>query len=239
VLPGTYDVQRSAADTAQLYSNITRRGFLGLQAKYADEDDGCPEVWTDNPTTHYSLKANGREKKVQFYEGCEGELPALEALRDIQREITEVSNLEQFFGSRSERRCRRLDLDGATDFASSYVLGDATGEALCTLRFATSQFRFSPSEWIASTCQGEVVSRGSYLRAACVATCWLSTITRRSAGPARTLHKLPSRFMAPRPTARERSRASSCVWLRSKPNRSSWRSAAIVVTESPCRHPSV
>jgi hypothetical protein len=68
VLPGTYDVQRSAADAARLYSNIILRGFLGLQAKYESEADGCPEVWTDNPTTYYTLKANGREKKVHYYE---------------------------------------------------------------------------------------------------------------------------------------------------------------------------
>lgn len=163
VLPGTYDVQRSAADAAQLYSNIIRRGFLGLQAKYEDEDDGCPEVWTDNPTSYYSLKANGREKKVQFYEGCEGELPGLDTLRDIQREIIEVTNLEQFFGSQSDRRCKRVRID-AMDFASSYVLRDATGKTLGTLRFTPSQFALSPSEWTASTCEGDVVSRGPRLR---------------------------------------------------------------------------
>jgi hypothetical protein len=44
--------------------------YFSLQDRYATRKDGCPAVWTDNPTVVTSFKSNGKSKAISHYLGC-------------------------------------------------------------------------------------------------------------------------------------------------------------------------
>ncbi|HZS43525.1 MAG TPA: DUF6438 domain-containing protein [Blastocatellia bacterium] len=83
----------------QLIAEFDKAKYFSLKDRYQTQNDGCPEVWTDAPAVTTSFKANGRQKKIVHYLGCEegngkGVYPKL--LHDLENKIDEIVGTEQW-----------------------------------------------------------------------------------------------------------------------------------------------
>jgi Domain of unknown function (DUF6438) len=154
--PGTYDTEISANDAAMLYSDLILRGFVGLQASYQNPSDGCPLVVSDSPSSSFTLRAGGREKKVHYNEGC-GDHPDRETLQAIQREILEVTNLAPFM--RDSETCGFRPFGFFEMVGATYVLRDLTGLPVGVLRFGPADLN-AQRDWAVSDCDGRELARG-------------------------------------------------------------------------------
>jgi hypothetical protein len=156
--PGTYELQRTAATAAELYRNLIRRGFLGLKTRYSKAEDGCPELWTDHPTTNFTLRAGTREKKVTYYEGCRGKLAALATMDTMRREIIELTEIEPYL--KGAFGCSRyLELD---ELSPSYVLRTEDDRSVGLLRIEPNGSEFGPS-WRVTMCDGRELASAERL----------------------------------------------------------------------------
>lgn len=58
-------------DVASLIAAFEAASYFTLHDSYQTQRDGCPEVWTDNPTAITSIRINGKTKTVAHYYGCQ------------------------------------------------------------------------------------------------------------------------------------------------------------------------
>jgi hypothetical protein len=151
--PGTYEVQIPADTVAKLYSNLILRGFLGLQARYRTQEDGCDEVWTDNPSNTFRLRAAGLEKTIEYYHGCRGASPVFATLRAIEREIVQMTNLKPFLTNTRED-CGSRAIEYGVKLEPSYVLFDPQKKSVGILRFDPAVPTYRQS-WVVATCDGQ------------------------------------------------------------------------------------
>jgi hypothetical protein len=155
--PGAYDADVSATDVKKLYAEILQAGFLHMQDSYLTEADGCA-IATDAPTSYFSLRADDKHKRVDYYWGCEidEQEPVFEKLRGLKDRI-ESSMLERFLGSRALDYC--LDKVRPPLPSGSYVLqGVDDGEQLGVLSIVEEARGL---RWNAQSCQGDQLSTGN------------------------------------------------------------------------------
>jgi uncharacterized protein DUF6438 len=55
---------------AELRVELGKVNYFALRDRYASQLDGCPIVWTDNPSAMTSVRRNGIVKTVHHYYGC-------------------------------------------------------------------------------------------------------------------------------------------------------------------------
>jgi len=55
----------------QLLAEFDRVKYFSLNDRYQSAMDGCPEVWTDNPSVITSIRINGKIKSISHYYGCQ------------------------------------------------------------------------------------------------------------------------------------------------------------------------
>jgi hypothetical protein len=161
--PGSYDADVSVTDVKQLYADMLQAGFLRMQDNYVSEADGC-SVATDSATAHFSLRADDKEKKVNYYQGCFSEQheAVLAKLRELEEQI-ESSVLERFLGSRPLDYCRGKTRPPLP--SGSYVLQSTNGDQdLGTLRVVEEP---KAVRWSAQSCAGADLSAGDVLVANC------------------------------------------------------------------------
>lgn len=154
---GVHETQISAEDVRALYESIVRRGFLGFRPKY-DLNDGCERGATDNPHSVFVIRANGREKSVDYYWGCMDDRPEFEVLEALDGEIVELTNARRFVEGPAAERCGALFRGFVPD--TSYVIRNLAGAAQGLLRFSMGRSDFERT-WSASTCEGEELSKGT------------------------------------------------------------------------------
>ena len=58
-------------DLRNLILAFEAASFFTLNDSYQTEKDGCPEVWTDNPTAITSIRMNHKTKTISHYYGCQ------------------------------------------------------------------------------------------------------------------------------------------------------------------------
>lgn len=77
------------SDFASLEAKFKKIDFLSLRNTYAGNEDGCKEVWTDNPSIVITAKYNRVHKKVGYYMGCRG-LPILVEIEHLADAIDDT-----------------------------------------------------------------------------------------------------------------------------------------------------
>jgi hypothetical protein len=55
----------------QLIAEFDKVKYFSLNDQYESRKDGCPEVWTDNPSVITSIRINGKTKSISHYHGCQ------------------------------------------------------------------------------------------------------------------------------------------------------------------------
>ena len=97
---GQQTAQVSADEFNFLVASIGRIGFFALHDRYRFEKDGCPEVWTDNPSVDITVTRAGQKKHVSYYYGCKG-LGIFQRIIWLSETIDDVANSVQWVGARS------------------------------------------------------------------------------------------------------------------------------------------
>jgi hypothetical protein len=57
--------------------------------RYHFKEDGCKEVWTDNPAVHILVKTLSSTKEISYYHGCRGFTKESE-LHKLEKKIDEI-----------------------------------------------------------------------------------------------------------------------------------------------------
>lgn len=89
VTKGTISLEK----VRQLIAQFDSAKYFSLNDKYETEKDGCPEVWTDNPSVVTSIRINGKSKSVSHYHGCQegrGTSVYPKGLTDLENQIDEI-----------------------------------------------------------------------------------------------------------------------------------------------------
>jgi hypothetical protein len=76
---------------------LLRISLLG--DKYTAEQDGCPEVWTDNPIAVTSIRMGGRSKSITHYYGCQendGNSIYPKALTELETKIDQIVGTDRW-----------------------------------------------------------------------------------------------------------------------------------------------
>jgi hypothetical protein len=68
---GTAKSTISLETLRQLIGEFDRVKYFSLNDRYESRKDGCPEVWTDNPSAITSIRINGKSKSISHYYGCQ------------------------------------------------------------------------------------------------------------------------------------------------------------------------
>jgi len=61
----------SREDVGSLIAAFEAASYFTLNDSYQTQKDGCPEVWTDNPSAITSIRINGKTKTISHYYGCQ------------------------------------------------------------------------------------------------------------------------------------------------------------------------
>jgi hypothetical protein len=61
----------SGEDLRSLIASFEAASYFTLNDAYETQKDGCPEVWTDNPSAITSIRMNGKSKTISHYYGCQ------------------------------------------------------------------------------------------------------------------------------------------------------------------------
>lgn len=89
------------SDWNLLVAALERTNFFALQDRYATKEDGCPSIWTDNPSLEITVVRDSGVKRVLHYQGCRG-LDELDAIDWLGTTIDLVASTRQWIGHDSE-----------------------------------------------------------------------------------------------------------------------------------------
>lgn len=84
-----------------LLSEFEKANFFNLKDSYKSEEDGCKEVWTDNPSEFISIQIGEKSKTVRHYFGCQKvEGNDLEKIANLGKKIDEILGTKQWIGEK-------------------------------------------------------------------------------------------------------------------------------------------
>ena len=97
---GTIKGNISCEKVAQLIAEFQKVNYFSLKDRYAEAEDGCPVVGTDQPHAIISFQMNGRKKTIAHYYGC-GNRQAIgdvfpSQLFDLEKKVDEIIGTEQW-----------------------------------------------------------------------------------------------------------------------------------------------
>lgn len=89
--PGAFAHKIAPEDARAVYDALMSTEYRSLGDRYTEEADGC-ELFTDAPTYSWNVSADGAEKPLVRYAGCEGVdgLEAVDAVMGIFRERSDL-----------------------------------------------------------------------------------------------------------------------------------------------------
>lgn len=90
---GTAKTHVAPKDLLNLISAFDAAEYFSLKDRYTTAADGCPEVWTDNPTAITSIRIQGKSKSITHYYGChddQGNPPYPQALTALETKIDQI-----------------------------------------------------------------------------------------------------------------------------------------------------
>ena len=96
---GTVQSKITPEQVQQLISEVQKANYFALKNNYVRKEDGCPEVWTDNPSAITEIKINGKKKSITHYHGCEenrGTSIYPKALTELENKIDEIADTKQW-----------------------------------------------------------------------------------------------------------------------------------------------
>jgi hypothetical protein len=85
----------------RMLDEFTKADFFALQNKYQDQNDGCPNYFTDAPMVYITMNLRDKSKKIAHYQGCRevnsGPVypRALKTLEDKIAEIALAGHVDQ------------------------------------------------------------------------------------------------------------------------------------------------
>jgi hypothetical protein len=89
----------SRDDLRSLIAAFEAASYFSLNDSYSTQKDGCPEVWTDNPTAVTSIRMNGKTKTISHYYGCQtgsGTSVYPNALTYLETQIDQIVGTEKW-----------------------------------------------------------------------------------------------------------------------------------------------
>lgn len=69
---GTLKTSISQKKVVQLIAAFEKANYFSLKDEYVSKQDGCPDVWTDQPFVTTSIVMDGKSKSIKHYQGCKG-----------------------------------------------------------------------------------------------------------------------------------------------------------------------
>lgn len=96
---GTVKSSISQEKVQELIAAFEKVNYFSLKDRYATEEDGCPERWTDNPSAITSIKIDGKTKAITHYHGCQdskGKFIYPKELTELERRIDEIVGTGQW-----------------------------------------------------------------------------------------------------------------------------------------------
>ena len=84
---------------SQIEAAVAQVKFLSFKDSYVSKEDGCTEVWTDQPSVKITLQLISGEKSVFHYMGCQG-LAETNRIDWLANAIDELAQSSQWVGSR-------------------------------------------------------------------------------------------------------------------------------------------
>jgi hypothetical protein len=90
--PGVYRKKVSSEQARAFYDQLKNTAYASLNERYYTKTDGCPQVFTDAPTSTWRVDADGTSKALAHDKGCEGvsELEAIDALEPVFQASAEI-----------------------------------------------------------------------------------------------------------------------------------------------------
>lgn len=85
---GTIKSKISLKKVRQLIKAFAKADYFNLKDEYASKEDGCPDVWTDQPFVTTSIITDGKSKSIKHYYGCKGN----DKSPIYPKELTELEN---------------------------------------------------------------------------------------------------------------------------------------------------
>lgn len=151
--PGYFEIDLPATDAEALRVSMIDAGFLGLQASYQTEADGCKSVSTDASTKTIGLVTPTQTKQVTLYEGCDTHAAWL--FHQLEKQIMRATQVGRFLYPSLLWPCMR---EGEPDFHRSWVISNSLGgpeqEDLGLLRIEDDY------TWTVTTCDGREIFSG-------------------------------------------------------------------------------
>jgi hypothetical protein len=90
----------SRQKVTQLIAEFERVNYFSLKDRYAESEDGCPVVGTDQPYAVVSFQINGRKKVIVHYYGCGNRYAIKDVfppqLFDLEKKIDEIIGTDQW-----------------------------------------------------------------------------------------------------------------------------------------------
>lgn len=105
VFEGSYSVKKngtvktgiSRKKVRQLIRAFEKANYFSLKNEYVSKEDGCPDVWTDQPFVTTSIVTDGKSKSIKHYQGCKGN----DKSPIYPKELTELENkIDKIVGTR-------------------------------------------------------------------------------------------------------------------------------------------
>jgi len=90
---GTHEAKLTHRDFLFLAAAVRQLDFVSLRERYSLPEDGCKELWTDQPMLRIAVTSGSGTKSVAYYTGCKGpSVPSrLGWLADTIDELTATS----------------------------------------------------------------------------------------------------------------------------------------------------
>src|SRR4030095_11638740 len=98
-IKGVAKARLSEENLRKLIAAFDAASYFSLRDNYTGEQDGCPEVWTDNPTAKTSIRVGGKSKSITHYYGCqenEGKSIYPKRLTELETEIDRIVGTERW-----------------------------------------------------------------------------------------------------------------------------------------------
>jgi hypothetical protein len=92
--PGVFTQKVAAEDARAVYDALLATPYGELRDRY-NEPSECPELLVDAPTYSWRVQADGQEKSLVRYAGCDG-VPALEEVDAVMRVVHQRSDVARY-----------------------------------------------------------------------------------------------------------------------------------------------
>jgi len=151
--PGTFDQQLPPTAIAAIGEALAASGYATLRDEYVDSDDGCTAVTTDGPSYLLTIQANGSDKSIRRYSGCNG-APDVARVDLLKQALVQHAGAEPWLEGPFNCGARTYN---EPSFEGGYTLSRA-GTSLGLLALHAPHGDLTIAGWALSTCEEAITS---------------------------------------------------------------------------------